>query len=155
MEAAFLRGRVLLPPPSPCAQVLARLDRTRARRAADAGKALVVEGVVRHGVVPDVAPDPVPAPVGERVQLEDAAVIGVDLNLPDPATCHGLFAPEPRDPRVEAGAGAAARVHLSAAAAKPPVLGAPGEVVNAAVADHGLQRLCPRVEEIDPDAVAV
>src|SRR5205807_5806340 len=130
MQAALLRGRVQLPPPPPRPQVLPRPHRARDRRAADAGEALVVEGVVGHGVVPDVAPDPVPAPVGERVELEDAAVIGVDLDLPDLATCHGLLAPEPRDPRVEALEGAAERLHLPDAAAELPVLDARVEEVD-------------------------
>ena len=155
MQAALLRGRVQLPPPPPRPQVLPRPHRARARRAADAGEALVVEGVVGHGVVPDVAPDPVPAPVGEGIQLDDAAVIGVDLDLPDLAARHGLLPPEPRDPRVEALEGAAERLHLPDAAAELPVLDARVEEVDAVRTHHGLHRLGPREVDLDREAVAV
>src|SRR6266496_3831225 len=46
-----------LPPPAPGANVLAGLDRARARRAADARVPEGVQRVRGHVVAPDVAPD--------------------------------------------------------------------------------------------------
>src|SRR5207244_10945028 len=82
LDAALL-GRVLLPPPAAGARILAGGGRTGAGDAADRGVALVVEGVVRHVVGPAVVPDLLVLPAGQRVALQDAAVIVVDLDLAD------------------------------------------------------------------------
>src|SRR5207245_10293286 len=119
------------------------------------GEALVVEGVVGHGVVPDVAPDPVPAPVGEGIQLDDAAVIGVDLDLPHLAARHGLFPPEPRDPRFEALEGAAERLHLPDAAAALPVLNATIYDIETVRTHHGLHRRRPPNVAVDRKPLTV
>src|SRR3972149_4691913 len=72
VQATLLVLRVL-PPPAAGADVLPRLDGAGAGRAADAGEAAVVEGVVGGGVRLDVVPGLLLAPVDQRVDLGDAA----------------------------------------------------------------------------------
>src|SRR5256886_9764705 len=55
MQSAFARLR-LLPPPAPGTATLAGLNRTRARRAADAGKLAIVQTIVRQLPRADVLP---------------------------------------------------------------------------------------------------
>src|SRR5689334_4950830 len=73
MQSALLRIRIL-PPPAPGAAVCARLHRARARRATDAGIALVVQRVVRQLARADVGPDLFVRPVEDGTDLDDAAV---------------------------------------------------------------------------------
>ena len=54
MQAAFLDRFPVLPPPAPCAQVLAGHHPPGTRGAADARVALIVKGVVRDVVGADV-----------------------------------------------------------------------------------------------------
>src|SRR3954469_12718472 len=82
VDAALLR-RVLLPPPAPRTGGFARRDGARARRAADRRVAAVVERVVGQLALAHVLPDLVLGPLGERVQLDDRAVVVVELDLPD------------------------------------------------------------------------
>src|SRR2546427_577247 len=84
-----------LPPPAPRANVLAQLDRPRARRAADARVPEGVQCVRRHLVAPDVAPDVVLAPVGHWIELGEA-VLGVELFHGQIAPRYGLRPPQPR-----------------------------------------------------------
>src|SRR3954467_2524556 len=84
VDAALLR-RIRLPPPAARPQVLARLGRSGARRAADGRGALVVQRVVRQVVLAHVVPDLLLRPLGERIQLHDRAVVVVDLDLADVA----------------------------------------------------------------------
>src|SRR5262249_9675773 len=79
MQPALL-GIGLLPPPAAGAGALAGGDGARAGRAADRREAAIVEGVVRHVVLADVAPDLFLGPIDERVDLEQAEHrIGFDL----------------------------------------------------------------------------
>src|SRR5438105_11317597 len=108
LEAARLDGavdaallwRVRLPPPASGAVGLAGLDRPGARCAADRRVALVVQLVVRDVELADVVPDLVLRPLGERVKLDDRAVVVVDLDLADVRPGRPLVAPEPGDPGV-------------------------------------------------------
>src|SRR2546423_12140342 len=63
---------LVAPRPAPGALVLARLDRTRARDAADGWVARVVQRVVRNLVHVDVRPDALRVPVDERLHLPAA-----------------------------------------------------------------------------------
>src|SRR5206468_9548727 len=83
MQSAFFVRRVLLPPPAPGPEVVARADRARARRASDARISQIVEPVVRYVVGADVRPHLIPAPVRQRIDLRDAAVVAVHLDLRD------------------------------------------------------------------------
>src|SRR4051794_34778389 len=121
VDAALLR-RVLLPPPAPRTGGFARRDGARARRAADRRVAAVVERVVGQLALAHVLPDLVLGPLGERVQLDDRAVVVVELDLPDVAARGPLVAPQARDPGVEAGQVARQRLHLPDLAAQEPVL---------------------------------
>src|SRR5205823_12926809 len=82
MDSALLR-RIRLTPPEAGAIGLARLDRARARRAADRRVALVVQRVIRHVVLAHVVPHLVLRPLGQRVELDDRAVVVIDLDLAD------------------------------------------------------------------------
>ena len=73
----------------------------RARRAADRRVALVVERVVGHVVLAHVVPDLVLRPFGERVELDDRAVVVVDLDLADVGARRPLVAAQAGDPGVE------------------------------------------------------
>src|SRR6185369_15063315 len=96
VQAALL-GAFGFPPPAAGTEVLADGDGARARRAADAGKELVVQRVVVNVVRLDVVPDVGPAPVGERVELGAALV--VELAEGDGAAVVRLLAAHARDPR--------------------------------------------------------
>src|SRR5580765_6264216 len=71
VQSTFLLLRAL-PPPPPGAHVLARLHRPRAGCAADRAVALVVEPVVRHVVLAEVAPHLGLRPGGERIEFLQA-----------------------------------------------------------------------------------
>src|SRR3712207_2984663 len=78
MQAALAVG-VGLPPPAPGPLVFARAGRAGAGGAADRAVAALVQRVGGQAVAAQVGPDLVAAPVGQRVELEDAAVGGVQL----------------------------------------------------------------------------
>ena len=80
---------------------LAGRDRAGARRAADRRVAAVVERVVRDVALADVVPDLLLRPLGERVELDDRAVVVVDLDLADVGARRPLVAAQAGDPRVE------------------------------------------------------
>src|SRR3954468_21316899 len=82
VDPALLR-RVRLPPPAARARLLAVLDRARARVAADRRVALRVERVRRQAALLDVLAHPTLGPLRERVELDDRAVVVVDLDLAD------------------------------------------------------------------------
>ena len=96
-----------LPPPAAGARVLARARRAGAGRAADRRVPLGVERVAGHVVLADVVPDLLDRPLGERVQLDEPAVVVVDLDLADVRAGRPLLAAQPGDPGVEARRGAA------------------------------------------------
>src|SRR6202035_2693186 len=107
VDAALL-GRVLLPPPAAGARVLARRRGAGAGGAADAGVALGIERMHGHPVGAGVVEDLFDRPVGERAQLRQAAVIVVDLDLPDVGPARPLLPPQAGHPGVELVQGAAA-----------------------------------------------
>ena len=72
----------------------------------------------------DVVPDLVFGPLGKRVELDDRAVVVVDLDLADVAARRPLVAAQPGDPGVEPGQVALQRQHLAHLAAEQPVLDA-------------------------------
>src|SRR5487761_1494589 len=111
MQAAFL---VLggFPPPAAGAHVLAGPDGARAGCAANARIAAVVERVVGHGVLADVAPDCVIGPIGQRIELVQS-VLSVPFLQRQRATRDRLRAALPGDPRAPAGEGATERLDLA------------------------------------------
>src|SRR4029450_4618478 len=106
-----------LPPPAPGALVLAGTGRAGAGRAADRGVALLVQRVHGQAVGADIGPDLLAAPVGQRVELDHAAVGGVQLGLgrgrAGPASAGaarpGRRGPEPRRAASSSALGVAAR----------------------------------------------
>src|SRR5712692_12077271 len=74
MKTAFLGFRIL-PPPSSGTNVLARLNGSGAWGAAYAGKALVVEPVIRNLTFADVIPHLLLRPIDLRINLENSPVI--------------------------------------------------------------------------------
>src|SRR5689334_10424600 len=101
VQPAFLVLGVF-PPPAPGAHVLSRLYRARAGRAADRAVALVVEPVIRHVVLAEVAPDLHFRPGGERIELLQA-VHRVELLLGQLGAPGRLLAALAGDPRPLAG----------------------------------------------------
>src|ERR1700722_2203931 len=99
MHAALFR-RSGLPPPSARPWIGAFLHRTRAGTASNRRIALVVEFVVRNVISPDVIPDFVLGPVGERRDLHHAAMVVIDLDLADIRSCRPLVAAQTRHPTV-------------------------------------------------------
>src|SRR5207302_9627774 len=124
VDATFFRDRVLLPPPTAGARVLVGCNGARAGLAADAGVAAIVERVVWHVVLADVAPHVVVGPVGERVQLDDAAMDLVDLEGLDVGPRRRLVAAQAGDPGIKAGQRSAERLDLADAAAGLAILDA-------------------------------
>src|SRR5436190_5687894 len=137
VDPALLR-RVRLPPPATRALLLAGLDRARARSAADRRVALVVERVVRDVVLAHVVPDLVLRPLGERVQLDDRAVVVVDLDLADVRARRPLVAAQAGDPGVESMQHLRQRLHLADVAAEQAILDRVLEEVEPAPRDHPL-----------------
>ncbi len=154
MDAAFLVG-LGLPPPAAGAFVLAGEDGACAGGAADRREAVVEELVVRDLVLVDVGPHAVEGPVGERVELHDAAVILVDLDLRDVPAAPPLLAPKAGHPRVERRELALQRFHLADLAAREPEVDPAIHQVRAVLL-HEAFDLEPVGElELDLDAVAV
>src|SRR3954470_4309203 len=73
----------------------------RAVRAADRVVAAVVQRVVGHVVIGDVAPDVLLGPVGERRALDLARMALVGPELRSRRARRGLLPPQPRDPGVD------------------------------------------------------
>ncbi len=143
MQPAFL-VLGLFPPPAAGAEVLARLDRARAGRAADAGIAAVVQRVVRHvDGSRRYAQTSSLGPVGQRVELHQA-VQRVELLERDGARRRRLLAAQAGDPGALAAQRAAQRLELADLAAALAQLDAVVEGVDAVRADEGLHvAACP------------
>src|SRR5947209_5066832 len=105
MDPALLVLRIFPPPPAGPG-VLAWLDGARARGAADRREAAVVERVNRDVVLVGVGADLFHRPANERVQLDDAAVDAIDLDLGRARAGHRLLGPTAGDPGIEPGEGA-------------------------------------------------
>src|ERR1700682_2778766 len=115
MKSAVLVVRTF-PPPAPCANVLTRNDRARARRATDGGIAPIVQRVVWNCVFANVDPDFVLAPIGQRIELA-YRVRGIELLDFDRATRHRLRATLAGDPGAPSGKRPRQRLGLADGAA--------------------------------------
>src|SRR5262245_60914458 len=80
VHATLFRGS-LFPPPSSGTMVLPGLHGAGAGRTADAGVTTIIERVVRHIVRTDVVPHLVLSPIGQGVDLDDATMVMVKLDL--------------------------------------------------------------------------
>src|SRR4051812_4198473 len=149
VDAALL-GRTALPPPAPGTRLLARRDRTRARRAADGGVAARIQGVSRDVVLAHVVPDLFLAPLGQRVELDDGVVVVVDLDLADVRARRPLVAAQPGDPGVEALQVLRQRLHLAGVAADQPLLHGVAEAVRPLPLDESPQLARIRGEQLQP-----
>ncbi|EAU63066.1 hypothetical protein STIAU_4244 [Stigmatella aurantiaca DW4/3-1] len=154
VQAALAVGRGL-PPPAASALVLVGLHGARAGGAANGGVAAIVEDVVRHAVLLDVAPHLPGAPRDQGVELEEAAVIHVPLEGLYLRPGHGLLAAQPRDPRLPAAEGAPERLHLADAAALLARLDALAEGEMALGGDERLHALPVREERLHIQPVTV
>src|SRR6266545_8354467 len=124
--------------------MLAGRDRAGARRAADRRVALVVERVDGNAVLVGVGAHLVHRPARERVDLGDAAVRAIDLDLGRRRPRDRLIVAEAGHPRVEAGERAAERLDLADAAALVPVVERVAEAVEALDAEQLLDLVAPR-----------
>src|SRR6478735_8251939 len=116
MHAALLRG-ALLPPPAAGPLVGAGVDGSGARVAADRLVPFIIQGVARHAVLADVVPDLFLGPVRQRVDLDQATVVVVDLDLADVRARRPLVAAQAGDPAVELAEDAHQRTDLADVAA--------------------------------------
>src|SRR6188768_1090138 len=128
MQSAFL-PHLLLPPPAARPRIVADGHRTRARRAADAGIATVVERVVRNVVLRQVVPDVVMRPPRKWREFSQSMdlVVAFGQNV---ATIDGLLATQSGEPGALAGESAAERFDLAHAAARLADLDAAVETVD-------------------------
>src|SRR4029077_20300249 len=94
MHAALLR-RPRPPPPAAGAGGLAGRDGARAGGAADRRVPLCIQRMHGDLVVAEVVPDLLLRPLGERVELEETAMVVVDLDFADVRTACPLVAAEP------------------------------------------------------------
>src|SRR3954462_2507757 len=154
MDPAFLVG-VLLPPPAACPLGLAREHRARARRAADRLVPVVEELGVQDLVIADVVPHAVERPVGKRVELDDATVLTVELDLGDVPAADPLLTPEAGDPGVERRQLAFERLDLADRAAGRAEIDAPVHRVRAVRRLERGDGVAIRHLELDVDAVAI
>src|SRR5579863_6153620 len=96
MQTAFARFGVF-PPPAPGAMTLPRCGGTRARRAANAGIAAIVQRVVRQLLGANIGPDIALGPIEQWTDLLQAVLL-VARNRLRPGARIGLFTPHARDP---------------------------------------------------------
>ena len=143
-----------LPPPAPGAPVLAVGDGARARRAADAREALVVERVVGDVVRADVVPHARLVPLGERVELQQAGV-AVPLRRLHLLARDALAAAQAADPGVQPDLRAPQRLDLARLAALVTQELAVAEEVDAVVRDHLLDLGGVRAVHAHAEAVAL
>src|SRR4051812_31827218 len=151
VDPALLR-RVRLPPPAAGAARLAGLDRPRARGAADRGEAAVVQRVVGHVAFAHVVPDVLLVPFGQRIELDDRAVVVVDLDLADVRAARPLVAAQPRDPCVQRVQMLGQRPDLAEVAAEQAEVDARLEEVDAVLSDHVLDLVPIRLDELELEA---
>ena len=117
MQTAFLEV-FTFPPPAPGPEILAQGDGASAGGAADAGVEPVVQRVVGDLPAGDVVPDVAPAPVGQRVVLEQA--LALEFSAVDQRHIGArarLLAAQAGHPGLLAGQRAGQRRHLADAAA--------------------------------------
>src|SRR3989338_100366 len=122
VQAALL-GRRVFPPPAPGADVLVLGDGARARGAADAGIALVVQRVVRYVEAADVIPHVGMRPIQQRIEFLQP-VVAVELGRGQVLARRRLLAAQAGDPGALASERALERLDLAGAAGIPSLAGA-------------------------------
>src|ERR1700722_6207657 len=137
MQAA-LAGFAALPPPAARADVLAGLHCTRARGAADARKAAVMQCVVRQALSADVVPHLVLRPFEQRTHLVKT-IFAVPFHGRRQRPAGRLTPPNARNPGAAACDGAAERLHFAHPAAPATLIETVAESVDAVLADPALQ----------------
>src|SRR5215813_6334451 len=80
MHATLFWGS-FFPPPASRAMVFPWLHGAGAGGTADAGVTTIIKRVVRHIVRTDVVPHLVLSPIGQRVDLDDAAMVMIEFDL--------------------------------------------------------------------------
>src|SRR5829696_917771 len=151
---AALAVLVGLPPPAPGPLVLPGPGRAGAGGAADRGVALGVQRAHRQAVAAHVRPDLLAGPVGERVELEDAAVGVVPLGLGDTSPSPAAVAAQAARPGLDPGQGPLQRGHLADVAAEPAQGRVLVEQVGAVAGDHGGHVGRVRGDHLDLEAQA-
>src|SRR3954469_14683965 len=154
VQAALLLLRAF-PPPAPCAHVLARTHRPRARRAADRAVALVVEPVVGHAMLAEISPHIRLAPRRQRIEFLKA-VDGVEFLLGELRAPSRLLAPLTRDPGAFAGECQLERLDLAQLATALAQVHALVEGVPAVLAlvFHERRAVRPVDKHVDPIVAA-
>src|SRR5262245_13547649 len=99
VHTAFFGGS-FFPPPASCAMVFPWLHGAGAGSTADAGVATIIKRVVRHIVCTDVVPHLVLSPIGQGVNLDDAAMVMVEFDLANVRAGGPLIATQPCHPGI-------------------------------------------------------
>src|SRR6266849_3473160 len=153
VQAAFLvLGR--FPPPAAGAHVLAGLDGARAGRTADRWIALRVQRIHRQGMLARVLPGLRLGPVGERIELDEAAVLQIQIDHRHLRASGRLLAAQARDPRRAARERARERLELADGAALLALGDAASEGEESFLALELLHRRAIGKVALDEDAVA-
>ncbi|CAK7255183.1 exported protein of unknown function [Shinella sp. WSC3-e] len=153
MQAAFAL-LVVLPPPAAGALGLAGLDGARTGFAADRGIAAPVHRVHRNRIVGDIGLDALDVPVGQRIDLDQAA-FGVELRERRVGTVAGLAAAKAGDPEGCPFECARKRLQLAHAATGVARLDALVEAVEAVLRGIGVDIVLAGMITRDGDAVLV
>ncbi len=127
-------------------------DGAGAGRAADAGKAAIMQCVVRYFVAPQVGPDFEVRPLQQRIEFGQAehGVVFFDFHF---GARGALFAPQAREPGALVGQGATQRLDLTHFAAGLALCDALVEAVDAVDLDQALDRAALREEHFHLGAV--
>src|SRR5882724_1220070 len=119
MQPAFLFTAVL-PPPSPCTEILARPDGPGAWRASDAHKSFVVKRIIWHFMLVDIFFYFLRAPMQQRIVL-DHIIVPVPFQHLVILPLRRMLGPQSRYPDCRSGEGPPQRLYLADMAAFLPV----------------------------------
>ena len=116
---------------------------------------MVEQLVVRDAMFADVLPHTVKRPVGERIELHNAAVVAIELDLRDVATTLPLLPSKAGHPRVECGELPLQGLHLPDLAAREAKVDRPVHEVRSVLLRHALDVEALGELELDVDPIAL
>src|SRR5215470_6759597 len=143
---------LMLPPPAAGADVLARFDRTGARRTADAWISAGVEWIDRHIMAREIAPHFLVAPGGKRIEFWQG-VFSVELLDGDVAPGDRLRTPLSGDPGASPGKRERERCRFANRATTSAQLDAAVKAVHTIRQDEILERMGIGVVHFDGNSV--
>src|SRR6185295_18851519 len=151
LQTALARIRVFPPPPAG-ARIRTRLDRTRARYAADARVTAIVQGVVRQVASVDVGPHVLVGPIEQRADFPQTVPLVPRHRLAKRALLR-LFATHAGHPGAMAGDCALEWLDLADIAAAQALFDPEVETVDAVVTHVLFDQPGVRVEDLDASLI--